>query len=216
MKTTLKAALAGAAMLASVTSAHALSIVDAAGSCDLTDNIIGGAFLPIVSHCGVSSDRTDIDAVNLGAADGEFFSLGLIGGATLGGLAVFEISPAFTGPAMVVEVTNPSNHWEAADIYVGTDFDDLVDNFLTISSAGRVNNGKGGTETATNTVTITGVYNFILFEDASIAEYGSTGNGTEDGFDLDSFTVTPVPLPAGALLLGAALVGLGATRRRAL
>lgn len=190
-------------------SANAISIVSASAICDPTTT---APFVLTGAVCATDPSRTDLSAVNLGAADGNFFSLGVSATTGYGGYAIFELSPAFTGPAMVVEVTNPSNHLEAANVYVANSLSELNAKYLASDTVGTVDNGMGGNTTANNTVTFTGVYSYIMFEDVSSLMYSTTGS--QDGFDLDSFTVTPVPLPLGALLLGTAILGLGASRRR--
>ena len=215
MKLLSTAALGAAFVVSSAISASALTIVAASATCDASSPI-PASFATFTTQCATDPSRNDAGAVNIGAADGNFFSLGINqtpGG--FGGAAIFEISPAFTGPAMVVEVTNPSNHKEAAEVFVANDLVELQTKYFAGDFAGIVDNGEGGATTANTTITITGVYKYIMFADLSHVYYGVAGNGTQDGFDLDAFTVTPVPLPAGVLLLGTALAGLGLSRRRA-
>ena len=214
MKISTLAGLASGLFVASAISAHAvvvppsMSMTVAAADCDPSNSSVVGFGLV----CGdapdaTGNDRTDSGNVNLGAADGAFYSLGLdANGGLYGGIIIMEISPAFTGPAMIVEVTNPSNHWEAARVYVSNDGVGFMD-------VGLVTNGKGGSEAAINTVSINGVWNYLALQDESVATYGASGS--VDGFDLDAITVAPVPVPAGALLLGTALAGFGLTRRKA-
>lgn len=162
--------------------------------------------------CG-GSGRADASAVNLGAPDGAFYSLGIDFDDGYGGIAAFEIDPMFTGPAVVVEVTfTPSPHAEAANVFVALAdaFGDL--DMSTLTQVGIVTNGEGGLVAPITTVNFTGYWNFIAFQDISATYY--PGTGSKDGFDLDSISVTTVPLPAGVLLLGGAVAGLGALRRR--
>ena len=190
-------------------SAQALTLTVLGSDCDpntAATSLYGAPKLD--GACGASPDSNGIDRrdsgnVNLGAADGLFFSLGLDpNGAAVGGAIEFAISPGFTGPGLVVEVTNPSNHWEAAAVAVANqaDFSDAI-------TVGMVDNGKGGSEAAVTSVNIVGTWKYLALIDNSIGVYGASGS--DDGFDLDAITVQPIPLPAGVLLLGTALAGLG-------
>ena len=209
-----------AAVLAATTTffalpANALSIVSKMGVCDASDPV-PSSFATFTTTCGDAS-RSELDAVNLGAADGNFYSLGINdAGGPFGGIAIFEIDPVFTGPSAVVEVTNPSSHWEAAFVYVANSLGELQTKYFASDAVGIVTNGKGGSEAALNTVNFSGTWSYIMFEDISLGYYGGApaGNQTQDGFDLDSFTVQAVPLPAGVLLLGTGLAGFGLARRR--
>ncbi|WP_375688047.1 VPLPA-CTERM sorting domain-containing protein [Pseudooceanicola sp. LIPI14-2-Ac024] len=221
MTNLIKATMAAAALTLFASAASALTITTAAANCD--PNAQASALHPGFADfaqfaCGTSAARQDIDNVNLGAADGKFFSLGLAPSYfNFGGTAVFEISPSFTGPSTVVEVTNtPSNHWEAAAVFVANSLSELFSALLDGDYVGIVNNGKGGTEAAITTVNFSGTYSWIAFADVSHDYYGdaSAGNRSQDGFDLDSFTVSAVPVPAGGLLLISALAGAGFLRRR--
>ena len=204
------AAVAAFATVAATGSASALSISNAWADCDAATAADLAALIGAVGtlDCGTTADRQDLSNVNLGAGDGDFFSLGLNPNSSEGGVAVFEIAPAFMGPASVVEVTNPSNHLEAAAVFVGTEL--TFDSFVFV---GIVDNGSGGSTTPTTSLSFTGTYNYIAFLDVSRDTYGNTAS--IDGFDLDAFSVTPVPVPAGVLLLGTAIAGLGLTRRKA-
>ena len=218
MKISTIAGLASGLFAASVVAANAVAVAPASLSMSVVGAECDSTLAPIgpggVLACGAAPDangidRTDSSNVNLGAADGQFFSLGLSDDPArqgYGGGILLEISPAFTGPAMVFEVTNPSNHWEAAEVFVSADSN-------TFHSMGIVTNGKGGSEAAINTVAIAGVWKYIAIVDYSLGYYGASGS--EDGFDLDAITVSAVPVPAGVLLLGTALAGLGVARRKA-
>lgn len=147
-------------------------------------------------QCGVD-DRRDLDNVELGAGDGDFFSLGL------GGSATFTISPYFTGPLSVVEVTFGNSYpVEKADVFVG-----LAGSFTKIGTV--TNQSTSGVLGAgVTSISFSGTFDQIRFTDMS------EGPANGDGFDLDAFTVTAVPLPASALLLAFAVGGLGFVRRR--
>ncbi len=170
--------------------AATFSITDATGSC---------AGLAGSAGCTGDGSRDDLSSVNLGAGDGSFYSLGL------GGWATFRVAPGFSGPISVVEVTYGQSYpLEAVDVFVGTG--GIADVF-----AGTVTNQNGGGVGGTQTLNFGGGrYDTISFFDKSSVAGG-------DGFDLDSFSVSEtsqVPLPASVLLLGGALGGLGAWRRR--
>ena len=190
--------------------ANAATITPVAADCDA-----GVANSPVYDAsimCG-GAGRSDASAVNLGAPDGDFYSLGIDLVDGQGGAAIFEIDPMFTGPAVTVEVTyTPSPHAEAARVFVL-----LADAFGapdigSRQAVGVVHNGEGGLTAPQTTVNFTGYWNFIAFQDISKQYYPNTAS--TDGFDIDSVSVTTVPLPAGVLLLGGAVAGLGALRRR--
>ena len=98
-----KIMMAAAATVAMTGAASALTITNAAGDCET------GSFGTIT--CGSTNnpnghDRTDIGNVELGAGDGNFYSLGRNSAGGLGGSATFDISPNFTGPLTAIEITN--------------------------------------------------------------------------------------------------------------
>lgn len=198
---------AAAATLFIGAAAEAATITPVFADCDAGVTNWNGAGVA----CG-GAGRSDASAVNLGAGDGVFYSIGL-GTSGTPGVAVFEIDPMFTGPAVIVEVTyTPSPHAEAADVFVARS--DAFGNLdaSTMTHIGYVDNGNGGLVAPKTTLSFTGYWNFIAFQDAS--EFYYPGTSTADGFDLDSISVTTVPLPAGVMLLGGAVAGLGALRRR--
>ncbi len=137
--------------------------------------------------------------------DDDFFSLGL------GGTLVIGFDPAFTGPAVAVEITNgraSSSHDEAAEVYGSVDgvtFDLLgtIDNQVGAATGGR------GTR---STLAFTQAYSFLGFRDVSRERFA--GTRSQDGFDLDAISVAAIPLPAPALMLLGSLGGLGAMRAR--
>ena len=224
MKHLTKAAIAAGTLVLFGSTAGAATIATAAANCDPNAQLSAlnsSYFADFASFsCGTSASRQDIGNVELGAGDGDFFSLGLApANFNFGATAAFEIAQPFTGGSTVVEVTNtPSAHWEAAGVYVGSSLSDLFYKFISDDNVGIVNNGKGGTEAAVTSVSFTGTYTWIGFVDKSYEVYGnaSAGNLTQDGFDIDSFSVntSEVPLPAAGLLLMGALAGIGAMRRR--
>jgi hypothetical protein len=188
-------------LVSGATSAATLSVVRA--DCGLSAASTGLTTGTIT--CG-ANDRRNTGNVNFGAADGAFYSLGL------NGAIIFEITPAFTGPAMIVEVTNPSNHREAANVLGsldGTAFT-LLGTVSNVASSGAA--PLGGTAT----LSFTGVYNFLALVDISKSFFETTGS--TDGFDVDALSVAmapaPVPVPAAGFLLLGGLGALGLLRRR--
>lgn len=160
---------------------------------------------PIQRQCSKEPSRY-VPSNALGERDGNFYSLGLTtdeqeGSITLG------FGDTFTGGhnAGVWEVTyniSPSNpHREAVDVYsiLGG-----VSTFL-----GRLTNLAGGGMLRTG-----GAFEYIKLVDATLDEFGRDGTTSFDGFDVDSVSVAPVPLPAAGLMLLAGLGGFAAMRRR--
>lgn len=104
----------------------------------------------------------------------------------------------------------------------GTMFDRLV---LTLSDAadvGAIMQVTGGGATQSFSTAGDGNRKVVVIEFASavssavidFANIGSNGLLTNDGFSLDDIAVSTVPVPAGLLLMGTALAGLGMVRRR--
>lgn len=98
----------------------------------------------------------------------------------------------------MIEVTfnNKSLHQESAEVYAG----DGVTWMLIATLENYI---------STSFSVATGVFTHLMIVDTSVAS-----GATFDGFDIDSVEVSPVPVPAAGLLLGGALFGLGALRRR--
>lgn len=137
----------------------------------------------------------------LGAVDGEFFEVGL------GSTVEFQFGAQFYGSGTVVEVTfnNPANHPESVEIFAGIAGD--PGSFVAVNQVTVTNVGAQGPVGATFTFS-GGPFDTLRFTDTTVSTE-LTG-----GFDIDSVSVSPVPLPAGLLLLGTAMAGLGAVRRR--
>lgn len=146
----------------------------------------------------------------LGASDGNFVSLGHGGSMTVG----FDV-PQFPGNQFVkaweitysaINANDP--HREAVDVYAVMGG---VDTLL-----GRLTNQGGGVKSVIATV----AFEYIKLVDATLDEFGpwgpigSGGTTSFDGYDVDSISVAPVPLPAAGLMLLAGLGGFAALRRR--
>jgi len=206
-----KLGLTAAFFAASAIAANAITITPVAADCDA--NIVDTANPDIATVACGGMGRNDATAVNLGNPDGNFYSLGMQTSGdqnAFGGSLILEIDPAFTGTAMIFEVTNPSNHFEAAEVYV-TNSLSSAKGFSPLY-VGTVDNGFGGQTTATSSVEIVGgPWKYLVLTDIS---HTLAGSGSEDGFDVDSIKLSAVPVPGAALLLGTALVGMGALRRR--
>ncbi len=203
MKKTL--GIATAMFFGATAASQAATLTVVSADCDPTEAATGHAGSGL--SCSSDPARTDADAVNLGAGDGDFYSLGLEGG------VLFQLDTDFTGPSMVVEVTNGgTNHREAAEVYGSVDG-------VNFDLLGTVTNQNGGaTVGGATSLNFSGVYAFLGFLDISQSYFaGLGGTGSTDGFDLDAFTVTEVsevPLPAAFPLFIAGALGLGGAARR--
>ena len=145
----------------------------------------------------VAPDRSDPNAV-IGAADGIFYSLGL------GGNLVLDFGEQVGSPGMVTEVTfRLEGYIEKMEIYVSSTLDFLAAAVATVS------NQSAGLPGGAVVTFSSDPFRYVKLVDISPAVKG------RDGFDVDSISFSPVPVPAAGLLLGGALFGLGALRRRA-
>ncbi len=151
---------------------------------------------------GVSSDAYDGDP-------NTFFEL------EFGETVEFYFSPAlFQSPGSVIEVTNGGDagriEWdEYVRVEVGIQGDE--GSFITVDPD-PISNATG-----TVAFTFEGIFNTLRFTDVTL-DFAVGSVSTDDrpaGFDIAEITViSAVPLPAGVLLLGTALGGLGLARRR--
>lgn len=147
----------------------------------------------------VAPDRSDPNAV-IGAADGIFYSLGL------GGNLVLDFGEQVGSPGMVTEVTfRLEGYIEKMEIYVSSTLDFLAAAVATVSNQSA---GLPGGAVVT--------FSSDPFRYVKLVDISPVGKPWEkrDGFDVDSISFSPVPVPAAGLLLGGALFGLGALRRR--
>lgn len=141
--------------------------------------------------------RSDPNAV-IGPADGVFYSLGL------GGNLVLDFGEQVGSPGMVTEVTfRLEGYIEKMEIYVSSTLA-----FLDAAVA-TVSNQSAGVPGGAVVSFSSDPFRYVKLVDISPVVVG------RDGFDVDSISFSPVPVPAAGLLLGGALFGLGALRRRA-
>lgn len=188
----LSAAAFAATALSGAAGAATYSIIEASGSCAGAAGTAG---------CPSDPSRDALSNVNIGTGDGAFYSLGL------GGSATFEFDRLYWGSLSVFEVTYNSrrNYMETADVFLGRGG--------TFTSAGSIDNqGAVGL----STLDFAGGFDAVRFVDTTPFMSDSASARRGDGFDIDAISVesSVIPLPASVLLLGGALAGLGAWRRR--
>jgi hypothetical protein len=183
-------ALTLGAEVASATTVHATSIT--VGSTTVTTQTS-------------TTNRGDLGNA-LGASDATqnpfsgFYSLGI------GGSAVFGFDTNFGAPGAVLEVTSGSRSGHLETL--------LVEAFNILTGAwenlGSIDNqGPTGLTLAVSLPLQTGAtYSLLRLTDTSPFAAG------RDGWDIDSISVSAVPVPAAGLLLIGALGGLAALRRR--
>ena len=141
----------------------------------------------------------------LGAPDAYFYSLGK------GGSIVLDFLQMVQSPGKVIEVTfnriSGGRGLESFDIFVSATMD-----FLNPKVASFDNNfGNPGPRGLT--------YSFAFdaedFRYVKLVDTTPKSSRSPDGADIESIGFSPVPVPAAGFLLGGALFGLGALRRRA-
>ena len=156
----------------------------------------------------VTADGRENKNNALGAPDDLFYAMGF------GGTAVLGFGETFYKDATVWEVTfEPGisgDHDEAVDVFVGSSY--LADSFdlSSFTFVGTINNklAQGG-----QTLSFSGgPFSYLALVDVTKTLFPATSSF--DGFDLNAVGVSPVPLPAGGLLLLTAIGGLAAARRR--
>ena len=152
--------------------------------------------------CATQDSRKSVGAIdfNQNPTGGDFYSLGL------NGTLYFQIEPDFSGPGVIFEVTNPSNHKEAVDIYVSVDGADWGDPIA------RLTNDITSSGPSSKSFFVNGIFSYIGFVDVSKDEFG-TGTSSTDGYDIASFSLTAVPMPATLPLMLTAFGGMAVVRR---
>ena len=141
----------------------------------------------------VAPGRSDPAAAFDGPANGTFYSLGI------GGSVVFDFGQTVGGKGSVTEVTyRLAGYKEYANLY--TSSNGVTWTLLTKSFNADAVDGEP--------LFAATPFRYLKFVDASPAGKG------RDGFDIDSVSFAPVPLPAAGLALAAGLAGLATLRRR--
>lgn len=155
----------------------------------------------ITPGTGVVPPR-DVAANALGAPDGKFLSLGI------GGSAVFSFGRNFQAPGSMIEVTwgNRSRYIETADVF------GLAAGGVRTLLGQLINTTNGGVIA----LNFAGVFDQLEVVDTSTDPMDPREARARDGWDIDSISVTPapIPLPAGGVLLLSALGGVALLRRR--
>ena len=203
----LKVLSAGGVLALSVGAANAATyyatdvIASDPGFCDTTRD--GGA-------CSKPSRYNPNNAK--GAPDGRFYSLGLTtynddgsvddeGSITLGFGTTFPTQQDVGVWEVTYNISPTSRHREAVDVYaIMGGVETLLGRLTNLNGGGKVLAGMG--------------FEYIKLVDATLNEFGRSGTTSFDGFDVDSVSVAPVPLPAAGLMLLAGLGGFGVMRRR--
>jgi len=178
-KTSVAAALIVAATMGSAASAATIY----ATGIDWTNNGTVG-----------SSNNRDNKLNALGAPDGQFMSLGLVGAAD------FTFGQDFISRGTVWEVTfgTRASYLETAEVllsYQGSNFVKVAD--------------IGNASASGSNFTFNGRWDTLRLVDTTPGSSPST-----DGYDVDAVGVSPVPIPAAGFLLLGALGGLAAMRLR--
>lgn len=147
---------------------------------------------------GQPADRDDPNDA-LGAPDGAFYEIGENGRLDLG------FGQPFTGPSSTIEITFGNRAAFDEDTMLfgldGLGGETLLASFTNDDAVGN-----------TITVNFDGIYTALSFRDYSVT--GPDTGRRVNGIDIDSVSVSTIPVPAAGLLLAGALGALGLARRR--
>ncbi|MEO1961046.1 MAG: VPLPA-CTERM sorting domain-containing protein, partial [Paracoccus sp. (in: a-proteobacteria)] len=123
------------------------------------------------------------------------------GSITLGFGTTFPTQQDVSVWEVTYNISPTSRHREAVDVYaIMGGVETLLGRLTNLNGGGKVLAGMG--------------FEYIKLVDATLNEFGRSGTTSFDGFDVDSVSVAPVPLPAAGLMLLAGLGGFGVMRRR--
>lgn len=232
-------AIALVAMGAAGSDAKAVVVHDTYGEFDVISAVQGlktnGSGTALVSI--VDPNRNQVTNMFDGSAT-TAFSLGLGGTSLLGpnpngGSLVLTIKPTTNviTSGTFIEWTNlNSGHQESALVSLGVDGGNWVpigvlNNTQQTGGEASVLNqnssvatlsffsGPGGAHTTYSLTVVSGTFNSLRFQDNSPYLLNGTTKD-RDGFDIANLTVTSVPEPAAVALAGAAMLVIGAARRR--
>ncbi|WP_296376607.1 VPLPA-CTERM sorting domain-containing protein [Yoonia sp.] len=192
-------AFGGASAVQATTITWASSVTDSRDGATVTATSTGGS---------------DAAGNALGADDGKSFGIGQ------GGVALFGFDAAFANEVTLVEGTkgNRSRQEKTVDIYVGLLADYIFGSFdlRLFTYVGTITNASEVTRVALPF----GSFDTLALQDivpaGPVRPNNRVGGPASNGWNVDAIGVmpTPVPLPAGGLLLVGALGGLAALRRR--
>lgn len=159
--------------------------------------IYATGFNDVVAGADQAADRAD-PAFALGATDGRMYELGTNGSVD------FTFGQLFTGPAALVEITfgNRARYDEDFKVF------GVLEGIATL--IGSFHNDDVGLHNVLN-VAFDGIYDELRFVDFSVTD--PDRGQRVSGVDIDSVSVSPVPLPAAGFLLACALGALGLARR---
>ena len=156
----------------------------------------------------VTADGRENKNNALGTPDDLFYAMGF------GGTAVLGFGETFYKDVTVWEVTfEPAlsgDHDEAVEVFVGSSYVNGTFDISSFTFVGTINN-----KLAQLGQTLSfpgGPFSYVALVDVTKNLFPDSSSF--DGFDLNAVGVSPVPLPAGGLLLLTAIGGLAVARRR--
>lgn len=188
----LKTLLAGAALAVTASAGNAAVLY--------ADKVISatyGGCSGTVAQC-TADDRLNQDNA-LGATNGTFYALGL-GGSMVVGFAK-NLFPAGTVASMEITFNRLIGHDEAVRL------ETLDRNLNLVEDLGVATNNPAGASKFANLP-----FTYVRLVDVTKSIFPNTTSF--DGYDVDSVSVAPVPLPAAGAMLLAGLGGLAMVRRR--